>query len=234
MPIGLGRCTTAEVSTGDASPSVDNILLITIDTLRWDALGFSGNGRSRTPHLDRLAASGLEFRDAHAHNVVTLPSHANILTGLYPYQNGIRDNKGFVLPESIPTAGDASVGGGLSHQAPLSAPFHWIPVLVWTEDSRSMTTRSPRARVRRRWCRLSAAGTKWYPWLANGGRAMRASVDSYGFISTIPTRPICQPSPLPPSSRTTPIWVRSPRWIPTCGHSWSVTSRARRRLLSSS
>jgi arylsulfatase A-like enzyme/Tfp pilus assembly protein PilF len=99
-----GPVTTAEVSPGDASPSVDNILLITIDTLRWDALGFSGNSRSRTPHLDRLAASGLEFRHAHAHNVVTLPSHANILTGLYPYQNGIRDNKGFVLPESIPTA----------------------------------------------------------------------------------------------------------------------------------
>lgn len=83
--------------------SADNILLITIDTLRWDALGFSGNSKSRTPTLDRLAASGHEFRQAHAHNVVTLPSHANILTGLYPYQNGIRDNKGFVLPESIPT-----------------------------------------------------------------------------------------------------------------------------------
>ena len=47
---------TAEVSTGDAIPSVDNVLLITIDTLRWDALGFSGSSRSRTPHLDRLQA----------------------------------------------------------------------------------------------------------------------------------------------------------------------------------
>jgi len=94
----------AEASTRDSRPSVDNILLITIDTLRWDALGFSGNERSRTPTLDRLAANGWEFRQAYAHNVVTLPSHANILTGLYPYQNGIRDNKGFVLDESIPTA----------------------------------------------------------------------------------------------------------------------------------
>jgi arylsulfatase A-like enzyme len=83
---------------------VDNIVLITIDTLRWDALGFAGNRDSRTPGLDRLAAAGMVFTDAHAHNVVTLPSHANILTGLYPFQNRIRDNKGFVLGESIPTA----------------------------------------------------------------------------------------------------------------------------------
>jgi arylsulfatase A-like enzyme/Flp pilus assembly protein TadD len=34
---------------------------------------------------------------------VTLPSHANILTGLLPYQHGIRDNSGFRLPEGIPT-----------------------------------------------------------------------------------------------------------------------------------
>ncbi len=87
-----------------ATPALENIVLITVDTLRWDALGFSGNSRSQTPALDRLAAAGWTFRQAHAHNVVTLPSHANILTGLYPYQNKIRDNKGFRLSESIPTA----------------------------------------------------------------------------------------------------------------------------------
>lgn len=86
------------------SIEVENVILVTIDTLRWDALGFAGNARSRTPALDRLAAAGLVFTDAHAHNVVTLPSHANILTGLYPFQNRIRDNKGFVLSDSIPTA----------------------------------------------------------------------------------------------------------------------------------
>ena len=80
-----------------------DVLLITIDTLRADALGFAGNSRVQTPALDRLAAAGRVFGDAHAHNVVTLPSHANILTGLYPYQHGVRDNSGFVLPEKVPT-----------------------------------------------------------------------------------------------------------------------------------
>jgi len=98
----------AAAASGDKGTEVEveveNVLLITIDTLRWDAPGFSGNRQSRTPGLDRLAAGGMVFTDAHAHNVVTLPSHANILTGLYPYQNRIRDNKGFVLAESIPTA----------------------------------------------------------------------------------------------------------------------------------
>ncbi len=80
-----------------------DVLLITIDTLRADALGFGGNQRVRTPYLDSLAARGTLFTNAHAHNVVTLPSHTNILTGLYPYQHGIRDNAGFTLDRRHPT-----------------------------------------------------------------------------------------------------------------------------------
>ena len=83
---------------------VEDVVLITIDTLRADALGHSGGENvAETPAIDRLAAAGRVYTDAHAHSVVTLPSHANILTGLYPYQHGIRDNSGFVLPEAIPT-----------------------------------------------------------------------------------------------------------------------------------
>ena len=74
-----------------------DIILITIDTLRADSVGFAGNTRVKTPFLDRMAAEGIVFTNAHAHNVVTLPSHTNILTGLYPYQHGVRDNAGFKL-----------------------------------------------------------------------------------------------------------------------------------------
>src|SRR4051794_6875159 len=84
-------------------PPRPDIVLITIDTLRADALGFAGNRRAQTPVLDRLAASGRVFPDAHAHNVATLPSHTNILTGLYPYQHGVRDNSGFRLAGSVPS-----------------------------------------------------------------------------------------------------------------------------------
>lgn len=88
---------------GFARPRDPDVLLITIDTLRSDATGFAGNTRVETPTLDRLAGQGLVSTNAHAQNVVTLPSHANILTGLYPYQHGIRENSGFRLPAEIPT-----------------------------------------------------------------------------------------------------------------------------------
>lgn len=86
-----------------ALPEKPDVLLVTIDTLRADALGFAGNRGVETPTLDRLASQGVVFENAHAHNVVTLPSHVNILTGLYPYEHGVRDNSGFRVGEKTPT-----------------------------------------------------------------------------------------------------------------------------------
>ncbi len=80
-----------------------NAILITIDTLRADTLGFAGDAKVETPTLDRLASTGRVFAKAHAHAVTTLPSHASILTGLYPFQHGVRHNGGFVLADDIPT-----------------------------------------------------------------------------------------------------------------------------------
>lgn len=82
-----------------------NVLLITIDTLRADALGAYG-GRAATPHLDRLAAEGARFSFAHAHSVVTLPSHASILTGRYPFDHGVRDNAGYRVNDQLDTIAD--------------------------------------------------------------------------------------------------------------------------------
>jgi arylsulfatase A-like enzyme/Flp pilus assembly protein TadD len=98
-----------------------DVLLITIDTLRADALGFAGNQRVRTPYLDSLAARGTLFTNAHAHNVVTLPSHTNILTGLYPYQHGIRDNAGFTLDPRHPTLAAMLRAAGYTTAAFVSA-----------------------------------------------------------------------------------------------------------------
>jgi arylsulfatase A-like enzyme/Flp pilus assembly protein TadD len=79
-----------------------NVLLVTIDTLRADALSSYG-GPAQTPNLDRLAAHGARFTFAHAHTVVTLPSHTSILSGLLPYQHGMRDNSGFRVRPGTPT-----------------------------------------------------------------------------------------------------------------------------------
>ncbi len=79
-----------------------NVLLITIDTLRADALGSYG-GQAATPNLDALAAHGARFTFAHAHAVVTLPSHTSILTGRLPYEHGMRDNSGFRVKDGTET-----------------------------------------------------------------------------------------------------------------------------------
>jgi arylsulfatase A-like enzyme/lipoprotein NlpI len=80
-----------------------DVLLITIDTLRADALGCYGDSRGTTPWIDRLAAGGVLFESAHAHNVLTLPSHSNILSGRYPFEHGVRENAGFRFPQSVET-----------------------------------------------------------------------------------------------------------------------------------
>jgi arylsulfatase A-like enzyme/tetratricopeptide (TPR) repeat protein len=79
-----------------------NILLVTIDTLRADVVSAYG-GRAGTPRLDALAARGARFNFAHGHAVVTLPSHATLLTGVYPYEHGVRDNNGYRVRSDQPT-----------------------------------------------------------------------------------------------------------------------------------
>ncbi len=116
------------VLSAEAAPRPPDILLITIDTLRADALGFAGNANVKTPFLDRMATEGIVFNNAHAQNVVTLPSHANILTGLYPYQHGIRDNAGFKLDAKYETAATSQRRAGNTTGAfvgafPLDARF---------------------------------------------------------------------------------------------------------------
>jgi arylsulfatase A-like enzyme/Flp pilus assembly protein TadD len=80
-----------------------SVLLVTVDTLRADAIGAYGHRQAETPWMDRLAAGGVRFDVAYAHNVVTLPSHANILSGRHPLDHGVRDNAGFVFPADIDT-----------------------------------------------------------------------------------------------------------------------------------
>ncbi len=93
-----------------------NVLLVTIDTLRADALGSYG-GRATTPNLDRLASHGARFSFAHSHAVVTLVSHASILSGRYPYEHGVRDNTGYRFPPDEPTAATLLKAQGFSTAA---------------------------------------------------------------------------------------------------------------------
>jgi arylsulfatase A-like enzyme/Flp pilus assembly protein TadD len=75
------------------SPSpIRTVVLITIDTLRADRVGAYGWAAARTPAIDALAARGARFTRAFATAPITLPSHASLLTGLYPPGHGSRHN----------------------------------------------------------------------------------------------------------------------------------------------
>jgi arylsulfatase A-like enzyme len=60
-----------------------NIILIVIDTLRYDYLGANGNPWIRTPNIDRLAARSLVFDRAFAASYPTIPHRTDVMTGLY-------------------------------------------------------------------------------------------------------------------------------------------------------
>jgi arylsulfatase A-like enzyme len=70
------------------SSGAPNVLLVSIDTLRPDHLGCYGYRRDTSPALDRLADQGVRFSTVAAASSWTLPSHASLVTGLYPANHG--------------------------------------------------------------------------------------------------------------------------------------------------
>lgn len=71
-----------------------NLVLITLDTLRMDHLHCYGYFRQTSPNIDALAEKSIFFENAFIHLPITLPSHASILTGLYPQNTEVYRNYG--------------------------------------------------------------------------------------------------------------------------------------------
>ena len=92
-------------------PEPDNVLLITLDTLRADHLGVYGRRPSITPTLDRLAAEGTVFLDATCSMPTTLPSHLTLFTGLAPEQHGVWLNGVVPRPELRSVFEELEAGG---------------------------------------------------------------------------------------------------------------------------
>jgi arylsulfatase A-like enzyme/thioredoxin-like negative regulator of GroEL len=77
-----------------------NLLFVTFDTTRADAMSVYGNDRIQTPNTRRLAEEGVVFERAYASSPITLPSHSTMMTGLHPFNHGVRDNGVFVLDDA--------------------------------------------------------------------------------------------------------------------------------------
>jgi len=82
-----------------------NVLLVSLDCLRHDFLGCTGSQSVSTPAIDRVAAEGVSFTQALCHTPYTPPSHASLLTGLYPFHHGVRLLMGQYLRSEIATIG---------------------------------------------------------------------------------------------------------------------------------
>jgi arylsulfatase A-like enzyme len=71
-----------------AASNSPNFLVVIVDTLRADHLSAYGYSRPTSPNIDRFASQGVVFDNAIAPSSWTLPSHASMLTGLYPTKHG--------------------------------------------------------------------------------------------------------------------------------------------------
>ena len=121
-----------------ASSSRTNLLLVTLDTLRPDHLGLAGYHRATSPGLDSLAACSRVFTTAYAPVPSTSPSHASILTGVYPAKHGVRRN-GWPLGRAVATLGEvlSAAGyrtGAVVSVAHLAGDFGWVRGFSWFHD----------------------------------------------------------------------------------------------------
>ena len=119
MVIGatLGCRTRPEPSPPPAM--AQSVLLITIDTLRADAVGAYG-GVNPTPALDGLARDGVRVDRAWTTAPITLSAHASMLTGLYPPAHGARHN-GIAAASTVPTLAEGLKAAGFATAAFVSA-----------------------------------------------------------------------------------------------------------------
>ncbi|MEW6366422.1 MAG: sulfatase-like hydrolase/transferase [Acidobacteriota bacterium] len=166
---------------GKGSKPVTSVLLITVGTLRADHVGCYGGASVSTPAMDELAASGVRFARAYAHNVSALPSHANILSGMLSVAHGVRADSGFRFPGNIETAATLLKARGFTCGAfvgasPLDSRYGLgIGFDVYDDHYGDATEAQDFRLVERRaeavatpflhWLDGKQAGAKWFAWV---------------------------------------------------------------------
>lgn len=113
---------------GDGGPG-QRIVLITLDTLRWDAFAGYGGEPGSMPNLSRLASTGTVFERYYSATSTTQPTHATLFTGLNPWQHGVPFNGAVLAPEHRTVAERLSEAGyrtaGVIASFPVHGQFGW-------------------------------------------------------------------------------------------------------------
>jgi choline-sulfatase len=117
----FGRAAISSRKAARSPAARDNVLLITIDTLRADHLGCYGYKSIRTPTIDALARDGVLFPMAISQVPLTLPEHVAILTGTYPFHNQVQDFTAPPLAEKFRTLAQAFHDHGFATGAVVSS-----------------------------------------------------------------------------------------------------------------
>lgn len=104
----------------------ENILFLMTDQHRWDALGVE-NPLVKTPNLDRLARSGIRYRQAVCNAPMCVPSRYSMMLGLYPSQCGVRHNTQCIpRDDDLPVPSFAERLHELGYQTAGFGKTHWF------------------------------------------------------------------------------------------------------------
>ncbi len=110
-----------EACSAPKERSRPNLLLVVIDTCRFDHMSLYGYGRPTTPNLENLGAHSVVFEQAVSHVPQTLPSISTILTSTPPREHGVRVNGLFRLPETSETLAEVLRRNGYATAGIVSA-----------------------------------------------------------------------------------------------------------------
>lgn len=111
------------------SSNPPNVLFITCDQLRYDALGCTGNPVVKTPNIDRLAGEGALFEHCFVQSPVCSPSRATLITGRYPHVHGTKyvwydlDERETTMQGVLNGAGYETWSVGKMHFEPVTSSF---------------------------------------------------------------------------------------------------------------
>ncbi len=111
VSVGSDTAALQELAPPDTSGAKRNVILISIDSLRWDAVSCLNSKAPRTEGIDRLAEDSVVFRSAFSCSPWTVPAMGAALTGLSPNAYGDPTRPGRI-PEAVPMlAGRLSARG---------------------------------------------------------------------------------------------------------------------------
>lgn len=175
------RAPMTRIRAQPPDPARSSLLFVSLDTFRADAAGCGGDPAARTPHLDRLARTGVQFRAGVSASPLTLPSHTTLLTGLDPPAHGVRDNGTYRLADSVATvpvelAARSFATGAFIGAFPLDARFGLARGFDRYDDDlggdgtgqRLLEAQRPGDEVvadARRWWSQRPAGSRWFAWI---------------------------------------------------------------------